>query len=121
MTDELLTHIRAALAEGASDMTRQRGVNACRNILAALGAKAGEPLDATAAATKPPSPPSQPSPVVNAARMVATAPPTLILDAVIAKLKAHLPALQSGAEPAPRPAVLRIPFIPVPSLTGAQS
>src|SRR5262245_53693896 len=42
--DNLLDSIRAAVAPGASDETRASGASACRTILTALEAKAGEPL-----------------------------------------------------------------------------
>ncbi len=124
MTDERLTHIRAALAEGADDLARQRGANACHDILATLGAKPHELPDETTAPTTPPPPTAQPcapSPLANAARMVATAPPSLILDAVIAKLKAHLPQEGASADGDSHGPTLRIPFIPVPSTKRPQS
>ncbi len=127
MTDERLTHIRAALADGADDLTRQRGINACRDVMATLGARADQPTDEATAPT-PTQPPTLPSPsttqpnppsrLADAARLVATAPPTLILDAVIAKLKAQLPQEDAGDDGDSPGPTLRIPFIPVPNVKG---
>jgi hypothetical protein len=113
---ELLTQIGAALAEDADDVTKQRGVNACRTVLTVLGAKAGEPMQLEA--QSPPPQPAPQSPFAAAASAMANVPPTAILDAVIAKLQATLPPDTSNTEPEPERPTLRIPFIPVPNLKG---
>lgn len=101
---QLLDSIRLAIDEGADAATRQRGAVACRAIAAALDATPGQPL-----ATAPP--PS--STLVAAVRHAGSAPPTLVLDALIAKLKTLLPEGAGDSPPTESPQ-LRIPFIQLP-------
>lgn len=118
-SQELLTHIGAALADEADDITRQRGINACRTALSVLGANVGEPMQP--AIPVPAAPTAPASPLAAAARAMSNMPTTAILDAVIAKLQAQLPPDASGSESEPKPQILRIPFIPVPTLKGGNS
>lgn len=118
-TEELLRQIGAGLADDADDITRQRGINACRTALSVLGASAGEPM--LPAIPVPTTPPVPASPLAAAARAMSNMPTTAILDAVIAKLQAQLPPDESSGEPEPKPQMLRIPFIPVPRLKGGNS
>jgi hypothetical protein len=76
--DTLIDQIRAALTEGATDDSKQAGANACRTILTALDAKAGEPL-----AAAPPAASAQP---VLAA--IGKMDLNQLLDLVIARLRA---------------------------------
>lgn len=115
-TQDLLAQIGAALTDDADDLTRQRGVNACRNVLTVLNATAGESI--APAVAVPTAPPVLASPLAVAAQAMSNAPATAILDAVIAKLQAQLSPDTSNGEPEPQPQVLRIPFVPVPSLKG---
>jgi hypothetical protein len=115
-THELLTQIGAAMADDADDLTKQRGVNACRTVLTILGATVGEPMQPAI-----PAPSAQPvhsSPLAAAAQAMSIMPTTAILDAVIAKLQAQLSPDASAGAPEPQPQMLRIPFIPVPNLKG---
>lgn len=82
--EPLLEAIRAALAADASPEARTAGATACRTILTALDATAGEPM--TAAVAAPPTPIAQ---IVGALRGV---PADQLLDLAIAKLRAALPA-----------------------------
>jgi hypothetical protein len=82
MTDKLIDTIRAALAPNADATARQRGADACRSLLAALEAKPGQPL--VAAVPRPPAA----TPLASAAMALASAPPSTVLDAIIAKLQA---------------------------------
>jgi hypothetical protein len=105
--DQLLETIRAATAPGASDEARAVGAQACRTILAALEAKAGEPL-----AHKPP--PATPLQAVVAA--LSNTPPEQLLDLAITKLKAALP---TGTELRPVQR-LNLPLLPVHALRGGK-
>src|SRR5262245_13472589 len=101
--DELIEKIRSAIATDADESTKAAGAEACRAILAVLEVKAGEPL----VSAPPPS-----SPLAAVAAQLRGAPPGVVLDALIAKLRAHLPADERDS-PKERGAV-RIPFVPVP-------
>ena len=103
--DELLETIRKAVAPDADQPTKQAGANACRAILAALEAQPGEPLAVAPA-------PAPTSPIATVVRQFQGAPPGLVLDALIAKLRSHLPPEETGT-PAQVPS-LRIPFVPLP-------
>ena len=103
--DQLIEAIRAAVAPNASDETKAAGASACRTILSAFEAKAGEPL---AAAPQPANPMQV---VVSALRGM---PPEQLLDLAIARLRAALP---QGTEVQPvKP--LTIPLLPVPNVGG---
>lgn len=99
--EQLLETIRAATAADASDEAKAAGATACRTLLAALEAKAGEPLAAQVAASNPVHA------IVGALKHT---PPEQLLDLAIARLKAALPA---GTEIAPVPP-LRVPLVPIP-------
>ena len=81
--DELIESIRAAVAAEASPEARAAGANACRTILTALEAVAGEPLTSAVAT---------PSPIAAAVAMLRGVPPDQLLDLAIARLRAALPA-----------------------------
>jgi len=90
--DNLIEAIRTAVTAEASDDARAAGAQACRTILLALEAKAGEPLaSAVAVAATTSTPPL--AAMVGALRGV---PPEQLLDLAIARLRAALPA---GVEP----------------------
>ena len=99
-TEQLITTIRAALDEGASAETRKEAAAACRQLLAVLDTEAGQTLPVAA-------PPGSPPPGVPQARI----DPGLLLDALIAKLKASLPV---GEQPEPVGKPLNIPFVNIP-------
>jgi hypothetical protein len=82
--ETLIDQIRAALADGASDETKQLGAAACRSALAAI-----EPTSATAPT------PAAPAPMHSLGAMPALAalraPREQVLDHVIARLRALQP------------------------------
>lgn len=82
--DTLIDQIRAALADGANDETKQLGAAACRSALAAI-----EPAPATEPVPAPPTPMRSlgAMPALAALR----APREQILDHVIARLRALQP------------------------------
>ena len=83
--ESLLESIRIAITDEANDETRAAGAAACRTILSALEAKAGEPLAA-------PSPPlSDASNIASAVAALRDVPPDQLLDLAIARLRAALP------------------------------
>lgn len=81
--DELIESIRMAVAAESSPEARAAGANACRTILTALEAVAGQPMGL---------PVSTPSPVAAAVAMLRGVPPDQLLDLAIARLRAALPA-----------------------------
>lgn len=109
--EQLLNAIRAATAPGATDDIKGAGANACRALLAALEARAGEPF-------APVSPTSNPTPAIDATqvqtgiRALGSMQPEQLLDLAIARLRAALPA---GSDVAPtRPVKFQmIPLLPV--------
>lgn len=98
---ELIEAIRSAVADGATDDTKRSGAAACRTILAALDANAGEPL------TLAPTAPSSPNLGVAIAAL-RNVPPEQILDLAIERLRAAV-ATRSVATPssAPTPTAAR--------------
>jgi hypothetical protein len=107
--DPLIDAIRAAVADGAPDDARQAGVTACRAILAALDAEAGQPLALR---------PTLTSPIVATVSALRTVPPDQLIDLLIGKLRAALP--DSAAAPH-RPSPLRIPLVPIPERAAGTS
>src|SRR5262245_4634364 len=103
--DTLIEHIRAAIADDATNETRTTGANACRTILAALEARPGEPLASAQAPT---------TPLQAVLSALSNTPPEQLLDLAITKLKAALPA-GTEVQPAPR---LNLPLLPVSTLRG---
>lgn len=101
--DPLIESIRRAVADGADEPTRKAGADACRAILTALGTEPGKPL------TDPPPPIS---PIAAMAAAAQSAPPGLVLDALIGKLKSMLP--EGDRQVTRPPSALRIPFVPMP-------
>lgn len=110
--DDLIETIRVACASDATDDIKERGAQACRTILTALDAKAGEPLAAppppTEAAATAESVPTgaQIAALVGALKGV---PPEQLLDMAIARLRAALPK----DTPAPAVAPVRFQIIPI--------
>lgn len=81
--DEHIEAIRAAVAEGANAEQKAHGAQACRAILAALGAEPGKPI--TLAGAPAPHP-------------LARLDPGQALDLLIARLSAMLPADDKGKD-----------------------
>ena len=84
--DDLIASIRAAVAPDASTDVRAIGATACRSILTALEAQAGQPLAAAPASHAAPA-----SPLSNAFSAFASMPREQLLDLVITKLRTALP------------------------------
>lgn len=103
--EQLLEAIRVATAPDATDEAKAAGATACRTLLTALEAKAGEPLAAPVAMANPVQA------IVGALKGM---PPEQLLDLAIARLKAALPP---GTEIAPVPP-LAFHLVPVPKLGG---
>lgn len=102
--ENLLESIRAALVPEATSETRAAAIEACRAILGALGATPGEPLAA----------PRQPDigPTAHAiASVIRSTPPDQLLDMLVAKLRAAVPA---DAQ-VPTTHKLNIPMIRIPT------
>ena len=107
MTDPIEA-IRAAIADGATAEARTAGAAACRAILGALEASAGQPM-----ATATPIDTSQIASIVGALRGV---PAEQLLDLAIAKLRSALPA--DAAVPPVTP--LKFHILPIPPIGGAR-
>lgn len=101
--EALIEAIRAATVSDANDQVRAAGAQACRTILTALEARAGEPMTTPSIA-----------PVAAMVSALRGMPPDQLLDLAIARLKAALPA---GAEVAPV-APLKFQLLPLPPVGG---
>jgi len=101
--DQLLEAIRNATSTDASDEARAAGVHACRTILSALEAKAGEPLVVATSAT---------SPIAAAVSVLRGMSPEQLLDLAIARLKAAVP---DGA-PVTVPQPVKFHLLPLPEI-----
>src|SRR5262245_13301514 len=97
----MVSTISVAVAPGATAEARAAGARACRTLLAALAARAGQPI------AFPGAPP--PSPLAGIA-------PDQALDLLIARLRALVPTEAPQSTPA-RPG-LRIPIIQPPPRNG---
>ncbi len=110
--NKLIETITSAIAPDADDASKHAGSDACRALLAALEVEPGKPLAPA---------PMPSSPMVAAVQQLRSAPPTLVLDALIAKLRAHLPQLPEEAPqtvPDATESRLAIPFVPIPQPQG---
>lgn len=113
--DDLIEAIRVACASDASDDIKERGAQACRTILTALDAKAGEPLAALKPTPTPTEPAASAETVPTGAQIAALVgalkgvPPEQLLDMAIARLRAALPKDTA----APTVAPLRFQIIPI--------
>lgn len=105
MMDKLVDAIRDAVVSDATDEARMAGAQACRTILTALEARAGEPLAAPTTAT---------SPLHIALSAVRGMPPEQLLDLAIARLRAALPAGTDASTVQP----LKFHILPLPSIGG---
>jgi hypothetical protein len=115
---ELVQTIRSALSDGADDLTKQRAINACDQLLVVLSAEPGQPLPVPPAPqAAAPAAPVVPPAIAPAPPVPAFSPATQMLDALIAKLRAELPKEKQPTE-APSPRDLRIPFVRTPGMGG---
>src|SRR5688572_33423780 len=126
--ETLIESIRVAVQSDATDDAKHQGALACRTILTALEAKAGEPLvpptpaptdattivqsDQTATPAAPPIGPQQVAAIVGALRGL---PPDQFLDLAIARLRAALPS--EAARPTVAP--VRFQIIPIGQLAAS--
>ncbi len=102
--NELLESIRTAIAPDATSDTRHAGVAACRAILAALEAPAGQAMTT--------SPSLDTSQIANLVGMLRDVPADQLLGLAISKLRAALP---TGVE-VPRIEPLKFRIIPLPPM-----
>ncbi|HEY4177972.1 MAG TPA: hypothetical protein VGM90_14090 [Kofleriaceae bacterium] len=105
--EKLLEDIRAAMVADAADDVRARGAFACRTILAALEARADEPMAATVV---------PPNPVASIVSVLQGVPAEQLLDMAITRLKAALPP---GAT-TPPVAPVRFQMLSLPPTKGRQ-
>lgn len=98
--NEMLEMIRAAVADGATDDSKRAGATACRTLLIALEANAGEPLTVT-------TPARAMTPLAAAVSALRHVPPDQILDLAVEKLRAAVAARTPNA---PVAAPSRPPF-----------
>jgi hypothetical protein len=102
--ENVLDAIRASVAADATPEAKAAGIAACRAVLAALGASAGEPLAAPR--------PIDVGPTAQAlAALIRSTPPDQLLDLLIAKLRTAVPG---DAKPAAVHKV-SIPLVRIPS------
>lgn len=101
--ESVIDAIRASVAGDATPEAKAAGVAACRAVLAALGANAGEPL-------APPRPVDVGPTAQAIAALLRTAPPEQLLDMVIAKLRNAVPA---GSQ-APTVHKFNVPLVRIP-------
>lgn len=98
MMTDMIDAIRAAIAEGATPEQKATGAQACRTILAALGAEPGKPIDLPGA--------PQPHPLAGITLDQA-------LSLAIARLTAIAEAREAAtADPPPSPPSSRPPAAP---------
>lgn len=82
--ETLLESIRTGIAADASEEQRAAGADACRTILTALDATAGQPLATPTGVSS--------SAIATAVATLRNVPPDQLLDLAIARLRAALPA-----------------------------
>lgn len=100
--EALLEAIRSAVAESATAETRTAGITACRTIVSALEARAGEPP----ASAAPQAPKLPVAAIVSAIRNV---PPEQLADLLIAKLRTLVPDAGAPAYKFDLPVVKPVP------------
>lgn len=101
--DDVLATIRSALAPDVTPEAKTAGIAACRAVLGALSASAGEPL-------APPRPVDVGPTAQAIAAIIRSTPPDQLLDLLIAKLRAAAPA--DAKAPAAR--TFNVPLVRVP-------
>lgn len=100
---QLLEAVAAATEDDATEEAKRRGVAACRDLGSLLGAIPGQPL----VQSQGPA-----SALGYLATQLQAAKPTVVLDAIIAKLGGLLPEDDEGRGSRQR---LDVPFVPVPT------
>lgn len=104
MMTEMIEAIRAAVADGATPEQRAVGAQACRTILAALGAEPGKPIDLPGA--------PQPHPLAGITADQALA---LLIARLTAIAEAREAATADTGAPPRQQAAPRIAFVNPPS------
>jgi hypothetical protein len=105
--DDLIASIRTAVAPDAPADARAIGATACRSILTALEAQAGQPLAA--------APVTPTSPLAGMLSAFASMPREQLLETVISRLRAALPpGTPTAVTGAPRFHLIQIPQVPRP-------
>jgi hypothetical protein len=108
--DDLIAAIRTAVAPGASAEARAVGTTACRAILTALEAKAGQPL-----AAAPPAATLATSPLAAMLSQLAAMPREQMLEFITSFLRTKLPAgTQTQVTAGPRFHLIQLPQVPAP-------
>ena len=103
--DDLIAAIRTAVAPGASPEARAVGATACRAILAALEAKAGQPLTTALPAATPAT-----SPLAAMLTQLAAMPREQMLEFITSFLRSKLPpGTQTQVAAGPRFHLIQIP------------
>ena len=103
--DDLIASIHAAVAPGASAEARAFGATACRSILSALEAKAGQPLT-----TAPPTATPATSPLTTLLTQLAAMPREQMLEFITNFLRSKLPpGTQTQVTTGPRFHLIQIP------------
>ncbi len=106
--DDLIAAIRTAVASGASAEARTVGTTACRAILTALEAKAGQPL-----AAAPPATTLATSPLAAMLPQLAAMPREQMLEFITSFLRSKLPpGTQTQVTAGPRFHLIQIPQVP---------
>jgi hypothetical protein len=109
--ESLIESIRLATTNDATDDVRAAGANACRTILIALEAKAGEPL------APPIAPVVNASPIATIAAGLRGMPVDQLLDLAIARLRAALPPDAQAVNISP----VRFQLLPVGALASTKA
>lgn len=124
--ETLIETIRVAVQSDATDEAKHQGALACRTILTALEAKAGEPLvpSTDPSAATPSAPVSQPAPAIEPQQVAAIVgalrgmPAEQLLDLAISRLRAALP--KDATTPAIAPVKFQIiPITPLATTLGS--
>ena len=106
--DDLIASIRTAVAPSASAEVRAVGATACRAILTALEAKAGQPLAAAPPAATPVT-----SPLAAMLSQLAAMPREQMLEFITSFLRSKLPpGTQTQVTAGPRFHLIQIPQVP---------
>jgi hypothetical protein len=102
--EDVIIAIRSAVAPDATPETRAAGIQACRAVIAALGATQGEPL-------APPRPINVGPTAQALAAVIRTTPPDQLFDMLIAKLRSAVPDDAQVAAPKK----INIPLVRIPT------
>ena len=102
--ENVIEAIRASLAADATPEAREAGIQACRAVLAALGAKPGEQLGAPRQIDV--------GPTAHAiAAVIRSTPPDQLMDLLITKLRGAVP----DAKPVEVTHKINIPLVRIPT------